>query len=211
MIFLYVWLMGSVAKIYLSEQEQQLVYNGEWILTKRAIIERIINLFASIGVMMEESTGVEQASFSPEITSSRPKITRGENYLGLPYVILDYPAIFRTENIFAIRTMFWWGNFFSVTLHLAGAAKVELESRIVKRLLNNESGISICINEDQWQHHFQPGNYRMAAGLSLEELTTITAEKDFLKIAIKFPLQHWEQAADLILQAFDDLLKLVKT
>ena len=30
------------------------------------------------------------------------------------------PAVFSKENIFAIRTMFWWGNFFSISLHVSG-------------------------------------------------------------------------------------------
>ena len=40
------------------------------------------------------------------------KISRGENYRGLPYLILDYPAYFSQKDIFAFRTMFWWGHFF---------------------------------------------------------------------------------------------------
>ena len=55
------------------------------------------------------------------IVQSTPKIAKGENYLQLPYVLLDYPRCFDKENIFAIRTMFWWGNFFSITLHLSGS------------------------------------------------------------------------------------------
>lgn len=38
---------------------------------------------------------------------------------GQLYLILDYPGMLSTENIFAVRTLFWWGNIFSVSLHLS--------------------------------------------------------------------------------------------
>ncbi len=34
--------------------------------------------------------------------------------------MLDYPRAFGRDSIFACRTFFWWGRFFSLTLHLAG-------------------------------------------------------------------------------------------
>ena len=49
-----------------------------------------------------------------------PKISKGEKYKGLPWVMLDYPRIFGKEDIMAIGTRFWWGHYFSVTLHLKG-------------------------------------------------------------------------------------------
>ena len=55
-----------------------------------------------------------------EVLIQSPKISRGENYNGLPYVMLDYPRCFGKEDVFAMRTMFWWGNFFSITWHLKG-------------------------------------------------------------------------------------------
>jgi len=35
-----------------------------------------------------------------------PKISKGENYEGLPWVILDFPRYFDKENVFAIRCFF---------------------------------------------------------------------------------------------------------
>jgi len=59
-----------------------------------------------------------------------PKISRGENYLGLPYLVLDYPRLFRPDAVLAIRTFFWWGHFFSSTLQLSGGYKTEFLSRL---------------------------------------------------------------------------------
>ena len=82
------------------------------------------------------------------------KISKGENYLGLPYAILDYPAIFKKENVFAIRTMFWWGNFFSITLHISGRKRMR-EINISKLVENlREKNFLFCINKKEWEHNF---------------------------------------------------------
>ena len=63
--------------------------------------------------------------------NSSPKISKGENYKGLPWLVLDYPRYFNKEDIFAIRTLFWWGNFFSITLHISGKYKMRYEKKII--------------------------------------------------------------------------------
>jgi hypothetical protein len=82
-------------------------------------------MFGGINEMMKK----ELASFDHlfgDIQCLNGKISRGENYQLLPYIILDYPSYFSRNNIFAVRTMFWWGNFFSITLHLSGDHKINL-------------------------------------------------------------------------------------
>jgi hypothetical protein len=33
--------------------------------------------------------------------------------------------------VFAIRTMFWWGNFFSVTLHMKGNYREHFQEKLI--------------------------------------------------------------------------------
>ena len=63
-----------------------------------------------------------------------PKISKGENYRGLPYVMLDYPRLFGREEVLAIRTFFWWGHGFSVTLHLKGGYRERISAGIATTL-----------------------------------------------------------------------------
>ena len=68
-----------------------------------------------------------------EVAEISPKISKGENYNGLPYVMFDYPRFFTKENVFAVRTFFWWANYFSVTLHLKGEYKEMFAETIFKK------------------------------------------------------------------------------
>src|SRR5688500_20050079 len=117
----------DLAKIQLSQEELVLVQNADWLLTKNRIIGKVYEMFGMLVAdvqMMPEKNSV----LLPEIFAASPKISKGENYMGLPYVMLDYPRCFGKSDTFAIRTMFWWGNFFSVTLHLKGRYKKDRKS-----------------------------------------------------------------------------------
>ncbi|OSZ73562.1 hypothetical protein CAP36_16210 [Chitinophagaceae bacterium IBVUCB2] len=201
----------SGAKIRLSEKEMELVTNAEVILTKNAIIEKVKTLMAELQSSTEEIINQHSYLFAPEAILSRPKISRGENYKGLPYLILDYPRCFEKKNILAIRTMFWWGNFFSITLHLSGKYKELYQQKIIAAfdmIIAHE--LFIGIHEDQWEHHFEKDNYTAVNDFSAIEFSQIIREQGFLKLAKKIPLTQWDDAKNILLEAYSDLLKLLK-
>lgn len=149
--------MSDTTKVTLSDGELTIAADKNIILTKRAVIETAAALFNTLIPSINKSFS-NTISHIEKLSSSIPKITKGENYNGFPYVILDYPTVFEKENIFAIRTMFWWGNFISLTLHLSGEFKKQFEKNILKTL-NKENDFFIAISENEWQHHFEEDNY----------------------------------------------------
>jgi hypothetical protein len=195
------------AKIRLSTKEMELVANADWILTKNAIIEKTKILFGELQEIMTESFRLIATS---DFIRVSPKISKGENYRGLPYLILDYPRIFDKENIFAIRTMFWWGNFFSITLHMAGSYKKQHEEKCRQAYaVFRDSDFFICINKEQWEHHFDPSNYAIAKNLSQTEWEKIIIENSFIKIANKHSLHHWDDAINKLAVDFKVLTDVI--
>lgn len=155
-----------------------------------------------------------QHNLPGEVNRSVPKISRGENYLSLPFLILDYPRCFSKETIppvqagtFAIRTMFWWGNFFSITLHLSGSYKNNYENCLIKSypLLKKEKYF-ICISQNEWEHHFEKNNYARIDRLSKAGFEKNVRKHFFLKIAYKIPLSEWDEAAEKLLHHFKILI-----
>ena len=55
--------------------------------------------------------------------------------------MLDYPALFKKDEIFALRTMFWWGNFMSITLLLSGGYKETFATVIEENCLRSPEGL----------------------------------------------------------------------
>src|SRR5258706_1001549 len=88
-----------------------------------------------------------------------PKISKGENYKGLPWMVLDYPRAFGREDVLAIRTLFWWGHYFSVTLHLKGRYKTLFLPVIQERItLLAAAGFHANVSEEEWRHELDPEN-----------------------------------------------------
>ena len=102
----------DTTKIRLSTEEEALVCRTDWILTKNRIIEKIKALFASLQTQQQGTFELSQSFYDEELQST-PKISKGENYRGLPYLVLDYPRFFNKEDIFVIRSFFLVGQFFS--------------------------------------------------------------------------------------------------
>lgn len=203
--------MPDSTKIVLSADELELVKDSEWILTKRAIIDKAIALFNDLLPSFKNIIDQNKDRLPYEAITISPKISRGENYKGLPYVVLDYPRYFSGENIFAIRTMFWWGNFFSLTLHLSGKhAEKFREETENKIMMLDSSQDHIGIHRDQWQHHFEQDNYQRISGIGKDELLKIISGKAFIKIARRFPVAQWNEIKTPLLLSFEKMIDLVK-
>ncbi len=200
--------MDNNTKVTLSESELTMVTDKNIILTKRAIIQKAADLFM---LQVPIITNVFKALVENDVLlqASIPKITKGENYKRLPYVILDYPASFKSENIFAVRTMFWWGNFISITLHLKGIYKEQYFKQILKEIKSDEL-IFISMSEEEWDHDFTLGNFE-----NLSELTPNIYQKfekqEFIKIALKYELHHWDMMQLILADGYKKIAEIIKT
>ena len=189
------------SKIRLSNAEKELFCDAQVILTKNSIVQKTIALLEEVQkVLIEENYE----------HSSTPKISKGENYLGLPYVILDYPRIARDKNLFFIRSMFWWGNFFSSTLQLSGEYKQQYAINLEKAYERlKEKNYFIGVNTDPWLHHFEEDNYKKICSLSKEVYVTILEEMPQIKIAACWPLDDWDSAENKLAESWKFLSGLI--
>jgi len=197
----------SDTNVELSKNESELVINSEFILTKNRIIEKVYTLFG----LLSEDYKIKLLScktiLPSEVYSSSPKIYKGENYLNLPYVMLDYPRVFLKENVFAIRSFFWWGNYFSITLQLGGRFLQACRIRVEANLKNEVNGdYFICINDAPWEHHFEESNYQSLK--TIDSIETIL-NKPFIKIAKRHSLSEWNDAATFYRSNYENLLQLM--
>jgi len=194
------------AKIQFSPEELLLAGNAEWILTKNRIIIKIRDLFA--GMAGEMGIGLSQISLPDEIKHTTAKISKGENYKGLPYVVLDYPRLFTKENVFAIRILFWWANYFSITLHLKGIYKEYFLEKIKKNISQfSDSNFYINISADEWQHTLHENDYMLLKQADANELEKNFKENNLLKLSAKIELNQLNQAQKLLLELFTVIMQ----
>lgn len=203
--------MNEKSKIDLSASEMELVCNKEWILTKLIIIDKVYELFGTLAKQMQLRTWILKERLPTQATNSNPKISKGENYQSLPYVMLDYPRHFTRESALAIRTLFWWGNFFSINLHLAGECKVKATPLLKASFKTLQlKGYSICTHTDPWQHHFDVNNFIPLAMITASEFSSILEREPFLKIAKQITLQQWDAAPVFLENHFNEMIMLLQ-
>lgn len=196
------------ANVKLSTAELLLVCDEQFILTKNSIINKVFQLFGALSENFLAKAKNLKPVIPAEALNLYPKIYKGENYKSLPYVTLDYPRYFSKENTFAIRCFFWWGNFFSITLHVAGDHAKNFILSAANGLQKNNW--YVCVNENQWEHHFNSDNYVLANNNTAMQLNKkLQEEIPFLKIAKKIPLQQWDEAYDFFTSNFDEILGLL--
>jgi hypothetical protein len=197
--------MNDTAKLTLSSGELALASDKNIILTKKIIIEKATNLFNE---MAKEINIIFAKNVQPFelLQQAIPKIYKGENYNAFPYILMDYPSTFEKENIFTVRTMFWWGNFMSITLHLSGSYKTFFETNILQQ---KETDFYICVNENQWQHHFEEDNYKLLSTLSANEMNNIK-QQNFIKVALKYELHHWNMMQSLLPEGYKKINELLE-
>lgn len=198
--------MQNETKVSLSGFELQLVTDANIILTKNNIIKKVVELFGQLnGAYQVEPLLIKLPA---EVLIQPAKISKGENYMGLPYVMLDYPKCFGKEDVFAIRTFFWWGNFFSITLHLKGVYKEQYQQKILKAISQNQlNGSWINSNSAEWEHHFSESYSTINNLLHAESIQ----ENTLLKIVSIIKLEDWDNAEEFLQLQFKKYLELLFT
>ena len=197
--------------VKLSKEEMMLVNDRQFILTKQIIISKVYKLF---GLLNEEYKLViknKKLLLKDEVLRPPAKIYKGEQYLQLPYVLMDYPRCFAKTDVFAIRSFFWWGNFFSITIHLAGIHLEEYKEYIFLFIEQQKnSGWYICINDTEWQHDFGEQNYLpVYACMQDANLMKTIRGKPFIKLAKKIELAEWNNVHEFFIQNFSALTEML--
>ncbi len=198
------------ANVKLSENELLLVTDAALILTKNNIVAKVYQLFGYLSDEWQNFIAERKEMLPAEIFTMSPKIYKGEQYLGLPYVMLDYPRLYKGGDVLALRCFFWWGHFFSITLHLQGRY-MQTYKKGLQEWMKEYAGQDwfICVNNDAWQHHFGENNYCsidiMGEAIFKE---TLGNENGFVKLAKKMPLEQWDDAEQFFIKGYAELMQV---
>ena len=202
------WGIMQQTKIQLLPAEMNLVSSPDIILTKNAILQKIKLFFEGVQEKQMDILKDYSSHFPEDILKISPKISRGENYKGLPWLVLDNPRFFQHNNIFAIRTMFWWGNFFSITLHVSGNNKTSFLKKIMGNIRDlKEYDFGIYQGNDEWEHDLDPNSYKKLSSLTPDELDQTVSSNNFLKLAVKFPIESLEAVEEKLLRNYELLVR----
>lgn len=195
-----------ITNVKLSAAEMALACDAEVLLTKNKVIEKVYELFGELACHYVEV--IKKVDLPPEILNASPKISRGENYLGLPWVVLDYPRLFKGEDYFSIRTFFWWGHYFSSSILVKGKwlGLINVENIAA---FSNEKKWRITTVDDPWQHHILPENTEQIDGLKASAIQGLIDKNSFLKLQIFIAIEEWDLVQNFLEESFKTFLGLL--
>lgn len=195
----------------LNQQELDYLQDTHFLLTKRKITQQLQQLLAKTQQELHDLLKQHKQHLPPHCLQRAGKISRGENYKGLPYLILDYPRLLTKDDVFAFRTMFWWGNFFSCSLQLQGKSLTLYRSALNHKLITHKSsGLYICVNSTPWEYHYGTDNYQLLESLQEERINHLL-EQDFCKISRKTGLENYAELPSFALNCAQEYLDLLST
>lgn len=216
------------ANLQLSPEELRLVSDPGWILTKNSIVAKAVGIMAGLAETYREvwaAGGVARAGIGAagagairpievggiaggglRVEPGDPKVSRGENYRGLPWVMLDYPRVFGREDVLAIRTMFLWGHGFNITLHLKGRFQ-SLYLGVIRerRVALGAAGFFVGVHPDEWRHEHTEEVYQ-----PLRVFEGVLGEGGFFKLSAAVGLDRWAEAPELLAGLFTTLVEVLR-
>lgn len=199
-----------MANIKLSVAEYELAGNKEILFLKNRIIEKVKIFFGELCTDYRNEIQQCQSNLAIPVSLDFQKISRGENHEGLPYVVLDFPGIFSNENIFAVRSLFWWGNFCSITLHLKGDYKSAFMQKILESIQSAEW--LICMSGNEWTHSLEKDHYELLRNCKKnDENFQTNLQKSFFKISKKIDLSNWNTVPTFFKENFKEILNMLQT
>ncbi|MAX25960.1 MAG: hypothetical protein CMJ19_15795 [Phycisphaeraceae bacterium] len=193
----------------LTEEEFKVLQDHQFLLTKQEVSNKIISYLAEIERKVHQQIEVMDFDFPSRAFLRSGKISKGENYKSLPYYILDYPRMFSKTDVFAFRSMLWWGQSYNCTLHLSGQPLERARKQLIERL-EKEHNIYFCVHPNPWEYHYEQSNYKLVTDLNKNEIIHHIDQHHFIKISRKIPLEKWDYFSDFTLKSLNLFLNFIR-
>ncbi|MBK6266278.1 hypothetical protein JKA74_14625 [Marivirga sp. S37H4] len=191
-----------------SLQELDIANDPYILLIKNRVMEKVNGLMGELEKEIHQLLQNEGLNLPEEINTLHGKISKGENYKHLPYMMLDYPAYFTKQDIFAFRSMFYWGHFISFTIHLQGKYNDRYGLRLIDEFSETEE-VYFCVNSNPWEYIYHPNNYQLITELGKKRMIHHHKENGFIKLSICFPISSLPDAPQLINPFFKEIIQAI--
>ncbi len=191
-----------------SDNELALMGDQDILLTKRQILSKIADLFADTEVVFKDLMSEHSTLGLPADTLVKAgKISRGENYRGLPYIVLDYPRLLTREDVLNVRLLFWWGHYFTMSLHLSGKNWHQRKSTFLEKLsILSGDNFRVQVEGSPWENDVFSLDF-----VELKELTdTQIQQSSFIRIVQYLELSKIDQLEHFCAHSFVNFMSILK-
>jgi len=128
--------------IQLTNTELEFISNPEIMQLKQKLIRKYSAYLMEIGEYLKATYFANQPM--------PVKLTKGENYLEQPYLVLDVPQLKKDDLTHKLRIMLWWGNYISLQYFIA--------SENIKRIEGNDQ-LFVLIGDELFDNDLNNKNF----------------------------------------------------
>lgn len=193
-----------------TDEELEILKDNRFLMVKNELSQKVIAYLSDIERALHQEINKSIFVFQQGTFIKAGKISKGEQYQGLPYFILDYPRLFTQKEVFSFRTMLWWGHHFSCTLHLSGPLLENNKEKICVAILERND-LFFCVNSSPWEYHYQKNNYLNINELTKEDLLHQINKNGFIKLSNYIPVDLWSEYKSFTLASFARFLRCINT
>lgn len=195
--------------MFLNPDEEEVFFDTDFLKKKRVISEKIFDSLTQFQRSVKQELSELPTKHHISVnTSKHPKISRGENYGGLPYFILDFPREFDIQNTFAIRTKVYWGHFYSFTLQTSGENQIFFANKFLASV-KDFSHYYCCVGDTPWEYLYTPDNYQKINTLKPEAIKELLFNKPFFKLSVYHPLKEYQNLHQNGLLFYNKIISLL--
>lgn len=182
--------------IRLDPVEAALLQNTGLFEIKRRTTQKLYMAFESLRLRLKDTAEELHLVLPEEVAAISAKISRGEQYQGCPWVMLDHHRYFQGEDMFAFRIMAWFGHYFSAHYILGGRYVSLMQGRLIPEKFGEV--VFFCLHPDPWEHAPDEPGYRPLHLLTQEDMQAHITATCFLKLSIKIPTTDLQDMEDRV-------------
>ncbi len=171
--------------IKLTNHQLKLAADTDYPITKNQVIANISLLFDELGKQLQQADFEGSFKF---LNNASYKVTRGENYQGLPFVVLDYPKISGADFPLVFRTLFWWGKYFSFNIIVQDESLLKDINPSV--WLNKNRELFNLSGNDKWDNDVLSNAYEP---LTLQSKLTYNYAAGCTRLSNILPISQYEE------------------
>ncbi len=173
-------------QLHFNDAEISLLYDAALFERKRIVNQKIFSHFENIRLSLKDTSLHKQFPFPAGVDVIGGKISQGENYLGCPWVMLDFPKMFNKDAMFAFRTMFWYGHYLSASFLCSGAHAVTFLPNLIRGMHLLPPQTYFSLHPDPWFHAIEPSGSMLITSLSPTLITAHVNEHGYFKLSRKW-------------------------
>jgi hypothetical protein len=185
-----------------NEAEIEFMQNRDLFPWKRDVMSKIAHTLNEVKLEMIKQEIHKHPIFPIDADRTTGKLSRGENTLGQPWMILDFPRLFNKEQVIACRTLFAWSYPIQQILHINGKAFNNLNISDVD--ISKTDRIKVACHKEEWIYLGESTDWRPANSVNKSEI-----ENSF-RLSMQSSLENIAILPQVTVSNFKEILSVLR-